>query len=570
MKGSQTLAGYDMVLALSENTINYQFKQLHKLNIIHKKWSVLAGNLTAKDQAPFYITDSDPSYTAKLNRWIDLQSQIAQAKEDNQWMEIGNLTQALKTENVNFNFGWKTALQAPKISIIEKDRNSLTLEVIFKSGQLYYRPEELSPVSTINLKDAVYAFQVPIGQVKVDKEAMILDAGEQVTKIIRESGLTEQDFTIESLFLNFGDANISTFDRAKSAFPAEATSALQIAVENYFNLMLRDSENPYVLGYGVRRKKIKASEKAMFQPSSLGFTTSYSNHQGEKGQFSGLNFLMMLNDTTPPTDPNAGILPQSLIEFSQDTTSTTDGVFALQYDHFKTYIKSIDGYLEKTFSDLEGVTIASSFTDGIMKAEKHDTHIDDTIDSAYTITRQKITNNDSSITIRYKIEVSIVVKIMAWFLEVGVQKLSTSGQYTKGDVNQPGAPGYLDFTIKAGKTGRFSIEHVLTSPTIGFDENPNLFEGDFWKVFLNILSLIFVWYIKVIDGIITQIAVDLGKDSVTSNSALIEKLNDLDVLNQSNKIILPLGKIYTFKNLKHRPDQDIVSYDIAYAPVVEQ
>ncbi|MEL7249918.1 MAG: hypothetical protein AAFO03_15930 [Bacteroidota bacterium] len=571
MKGSQTLAGYDMVLTLSENTINYQFKQLHKLNIIHKKWAVLAEQITDGDKDMFYITDSDASYNAKLNRWIDLQGQIAQAKEDNEWTEVGKLNAALEEEKVNFKFGWKASLLAPKINILEKDRNSLTLQIIFKSGQLYDRPGVLSRVNTIDLKNAIYAFQVPIGQLKIDKEAMILDAGEQVTKIIRESGLSEQDFTIESLFLNFSDANISNFDRTKSSFPAEATTPLQRAVENYFNLILKDSENPYILGYGLRRKRIKASDKAMFQPSSLGFTTSYSNHANKKGQFSGLNYLMMLNDTAPPTDPNAGILPQSLIEFSQDTTSTTDGVFALQYDHFKTYIASIDSYIQKTFSDLEGVTVTSPFNNGSMKAEKHDKHIDDTIDSVYTVTREGITSStSSSITIRYKIEVAITVKIIAWVLEMGEQKLSTAGPYTKGDVDKPGAPGYLDFTVKTGKTGRFSLEHTLTSPTIGFDKNPNLFEGDFLKVFLNIVLLVFTWYISVIQGIITQIAVDLGKESVTSNSALIEKLNDLDVLNQSNKIILPLGKIYTFKNLKYRSEQDVVSYDIAYAPVVEQ
>jgi len=49
-----------------------------------------SGVVTAKNLDTFYITDSDPSFDAKLNRWIDLQNKIAQAKEDNQWMEIGS------------------------------------------------------------------------------------------------------------------------------------------------------------------------------------------------------------------------------------------------------------------------------------------------------------------------------------------------------------------------------------------------------------------------------------------------------------------------------------------------
>lgn len=67
-----------------------------------------------------------------------------------------------------------------------------------------------------------------------------------------------------------------------------------------------------------------------------------------------------------------------------------------------------------------------------------------------------------------------------------------------------------------------------------------------------------------------QIAVDLGKDSASSSSALIEKLNDIDVLNQTNKVILPLGKVYAFKNLRMDTERDIVAYDISYAPVIEK
>lgn len=570
MKGNETLAGYDMVLALSQNTINYQFSQLHKRNIIHKKWGVLGGKTT--DDKNFHVTDQDAGFKQKINAWIAIQKEIEKARKDNNWAEIGNLMNRVQSENLNFTFGWEAVLLAPEVSFIKDNTKEVFLELRFKSGKLYYREEETKAVSTFDLKDALYVFKVPIGQLKVSKENMILDAGESAKTIIRESGLSDEDFTIQSLFLNFENANISNFDTTKSKLPDGSDSDFQNAIANYFNMTIAGSGNPYVLGYGIHRKKIKATEKAMFQPTSLAFSTSYSNKNKQSGVFSALNFLMMLNDTKPPTSTTAGILPHSLIELGKDTSSSTDGVFSIQQNHFNTYLDSLDQYVQKTFTNLDGVELQHGFENGVMKLKKHDTHKDDTIDTVYTVTKEYVKNTDdnSGIKVRYKIEISIKVIVKAWFVKVGEMTLSTSGQYTKGDITSKGSAGYLDFTIKSGKTGRFDLLHKLTKPSIAYDENPNYFEGGFWKVFSHILLLIFAWVFAIIDAIVNQIAVDLGKDSASSSSALIEKLNDIDVLNQTNKVILPLGKVYAFKNLRMDTERDIVAYDISYAPVIEK
>lgn len=573
MKGNKTLAGYDMVLALSENTINYQFQELHKRNIIHKKWGILSGKIkVGNEKKAFHITDQDAKFKSKLKRWIDLQKEISQAREKSDWAEIGRLVGLVESENVNFDFGWDANLKAPKIHIIQNDPKNLTFEIRFKSGKLYHRPEDTNAVDSYNLKDLVYAFQVPIGQLKVTKDKMIMEAGNQVETVIRESGLTNQDFTIESLFLNFQNANISTFDKNKSSFPEAASLAFQIAVENYFNVVLHKKEHPYVLGYSIQRKKIKASDKAMFQPTSLGFSTSYSNRNKKSGVFSAFNFLMMLNDTKPPTNTTAGILPKSLIELGKDVSSTTDGAFAIKHAHFNLYIKSLDDYVQTTFKNLKGVTLRHGFKNDVMVLDKHDKHKDDTIDTVYTITREYIKNNsnDAGISVRYKIEIGVKVVVNAWIVKVKELTLSTNGKFTKGEINKKGAAGYLDFDITTGKTGRFNLNHKLTKPHIAYDENPNYFEGGFWKVFLNILTLIISWVFAIINAIVTQIAVDLGKQGSASSSDLIDKLNNIDVLNQTNKIILPLGKVYTFKNLRMLKNEDILAYDISYAPVIEK
>ncbi|PTX58998.1 hypothetical protein C8N46_11167 [Kordia periserrulae] len=570
MKGNETLAGYDMVLALSQNTINYQFSQLHKRNIIHKKWGVLGGKTT--NNKNFHITDQDAGFKQKINDWIAIQKEIEKARAANNWTEIGNLMSRVQSENLNFTFGWDAVLLAPEVSFIKDNTKEVFLELRFKSGKLYYREEETKAISIFDLKDALYVFKVPIGQLKVSKENMIMDAGESAKTIIRESGLSDEDFTIQSLFLNFENANISSFDATKSKLPEGSDSDFQNAIANYFNMTVAGSNNPYVLGYGMHRKKIKASEKAMFQPTSLTFSTSYSNKNKQSGVFSALNFLMMLNDTKPPTSTTAGILPHSLIELGKDTSSSTDGVFSIQQNHFNTYLDSLDAYVQKTFTNLDGVELQHGFENGVMKLKKHDTHKDDTIDTVYTITKIAATNNsdNTGIKVRYKIEISVDVIVKAWFLKVGEKTLSTSGQYTKDEIKHKGSPGYLDFTIKAGKTGRFDLDHNLIKPNIAFDENPNLFGNGFWKDLLNILSIVVSWVIIVVNAIVTQITVDLGKDSASSSGSLIDKLNDIDVLNQTNKVILPLGKVYAFKNLRMDAERDIVAYDIAYAPVIEK
>ncbi len=570
MKGNETLAGYDMVLALSQNTINYQFSQLYKRNIIHKKWGVLGGKNT--DGKDVHITEQDAEFKQKIKDWIALQKEIEKARKDNNWSEIGKLMERRGSENLNFTFGWDTTLVAPEISFIKDNTKEVFLEIGFKKGKLHYREEETKAVTIFDLKDSVYVFRVPIGQLKINKEQMVLDAGESATKIIRESGLSDEDFTIQSLFLNFENANISNFDKSKSKLPKGSSEAFQNAIANYFNMTISDSDNPYVLGYGIKRKKIKASEKAMFQPTSLGFSTSYSNKNKKPGDYSALNFLMMLNDTKPPKTTTAGILPKSLIELGKDVSSATDGVFSIQGDHFNTYLKSLDDYVQSTFTNLDGVKLKHGFQNNAMKLTRHQKKKDDTIDTVFTITKEPVKNNsnNSGISVRYKIEIDVDVIVNAWFVKVGEKTLSTSGKYTKDEIKKKGSPGYLDFTIKAGKTGRFDLDHKLTEPNIAFDENPNLFGHGFWNDLLSILTIFISWIILAVKAIVNQIATDLGKQGAGGSSALIKKLNAIDVLNQTNKVILPLGKVYAFKNLRIENKEDIVAYDIAYAPVIEK
>lgn len=565
---AQTLTGYDMVLALSETTINKQFKKLHQENVIYKEWKLLAGNTLKRSakRKPFFITGGDINFSSRLNIWMGLQQDFVKTGDF-------NMLASLKQSNNNFDFGWNTVMKAPIIHIEDRNTQEVILNLTFQSGHLYYLSDPTSEVSVYDLKGCIYSFRVPIGKLKIDKKAMLLQAQNEMNSVIRESGLKDNDFTIESLFLNFRNAKINQFDVAQSKFPKTLEVPLTAAMSNYFNVFLPDSDNPYVLGYGVSRTKVSSKEKAMFQPTSVAYSTSYSSRQSTSrpvpGQFSAFNFLMMANNAKPPTSQTTGVLAHSLIESGKAQQSPAHGVFAIEHTLFTKYLASLDKYVESIFSSQKGVNINGGFKSGTMTATQRDYHKKhDTIDTTYTLTREPIKNlaGAGGIEVRYKLQLKVRVGIHIgkdW--EIKSATLSTSGPYTKGDIKKKGSVGYLTFQLKSGKEGRFDLANQLTKPNIAFDENPNMFEGPVAKIIGSIVTLIFAWPMAIVNGVIGQIIADLGVNTAVKNNPLIDSLNQLDLLNKTNKVILPLGKTYTYKNLRYLADKKIVVYDIAYA-----
>ncbi|WP_268035887.1 hypothetical protein [Algoriphagus sp. PAP.12] len=585
MTENQNLGGFDMVLGLSQSTINFQFKMLYQNGFIKDRWFALVGNvLNPKEgEKPFCFEGTPEELKSKLNRWISIQDQFSAAYDADNIDDMVELKNIIKTEGLNFDYAWDVDLKSPTVEIINKDPRNLYFNLSFSEGKLYYRPEKTSKVKLFDLSGCVYAFTTPIGRIKVAKDQMVMEADEAMDSIIRNSGLTEADFRIESLFLNFENANISDFDIGRSKFPEGLIQPFQVTIENYFKLILKGSTNPYVLGYGVTQPKIN-SQEAMFQPTSLEFSTSYSTKTDQakpvKGQYSSFNFLMMLNGDPAPTEPTAGILPASLIELGMDTSSTTDGVFAMDRSHFDQYLDSLDEYVVSVFKAKKDVKVESGgfqVKDGkhIMVATSHMAGGelgDDKIDTTYTLERKALKNVSGGVEVEYEFQVEIVVHLIAKvFVEIELKKidLSTSGQYSYRDVKGPGKVGSMKFLIQNGTEGKFNLKNTLEPPKIAFDESVYLFEGGALKIFLNIVKLILAWPILLVEGIINQIAIDLSNNDVTKENESIKRLREVDVLNQTNKVILPLGKTYAYKNLRAIEDKSLIAYDITYAPVNE-
>jgi len=133
------------------------------------------------------------------------------------------------------------------------------------------------------------------------------------------------------------------------------------------------------------------------------------------------------------------------------------------------YSLLIDQFVEKTFAEMADISILKSFTNGELIAERKDKHIDDTIDSTFTINRGAIQNlqNKAGLKIPYTVHVATRVGVHIGPLEIQHITVSTKGQHAKGDLNKRGASAHLDFMVKAGKEGRFDLSTKLFQASSG-------------------------------------------------------------------------------------------------------
>ncbi|NQY62980.1 MAG: hypothetical protein HRT38_04495 [Alteromonadaceae bacterium] len=281
------LKGCDIILALSENTINFQFEQLYHRNVIPNKWN-------AKDES----TESE--FEAKI--------------------------------------------ESPTISIIEDDRKKINLEIYFTSGTLSYW-KGFGPSATRmteDMKGWKYIFEVNIGLISHPADQFVsgnthsLTVTQEATKQVKDSidGISDKYFTIESLFMDFTNTNFTRYDTSKSVIIVDEPSALdtfQILISNYFK-RLAETQNPYILGHSIKRIDHE-SQPASFQPTNCRYSTSYN----KKSELSALNFLMMIDRREFPEAQDCGILSRSLIT---NEDASVDGVFFLNYNDFK--VKYID------------------------------------------------------------------------------------------------------------------------------------------------------------------------------------------------------------------------------------
>jgi len=566
MSDTQTLGGFDMVLGLSERMINEWFDLLFFTQAIPNHWTRLISNQprTLPDYIAKGISASDEDFKSIIERWHHSRPQnsssIISGFNPLHWWES-------RDNDLDFGFGWDVTLGTPKVFILDRDSDNLILQITFKSGTLYHRPDNQRPVQEYSLDNAVFAFQVATDKIEIVRTDLPTEARAAFVDMVDKSSFREQDFRIEALFLHLGSASASVVENSISDFPRSMTTVLRQGVQAYFNSLVNNKETPYIMGYGVTLKQEQSNKSALFHPTAVGMSASFgpdpATQNAERGSLSACNYLMMVNHQAPPSGNHAGRLPLALPELQVDQSDWGAGVFAISSDSFQKYVDKFDQVVRDAFTRISGVRITQGFRDDQMIAEQDIRTSANRHFTRFTVTRTALRNNrqPAGIRLRYRIAVRVTLSFYMAFIRTGQITISSFGDHLGHPLNEPSSHGFLDFEIRSGTEGRFRVEQNFTEPVFAYNNDPNQLEQN---IFFQMTSLISSLVLNIGSG---NIVSDMAEALEGSSLQMTNHLNELDLETKANQIILPLGQTYTYNNLQYHPNLGILTQDITYAPI---
>jgi hypothetical protein len=601
-----------MVLALSSNKINYQFQKMYQRNIIHKDWAFLTNSMgrdiktLTNEEAKSYWTNIDTNKSnleAKKAELEFIDKDMTAAIIAKNWDNVAELNSKkesvqaevnalqLEVDKANlYDLGLIATIAEPKIEILSETSKELIFQISFKPGStLFYTREGKKAEYDLGGNEIKYAFRVSIGKIKITSDRKIVEIdenGQEQEKILRDKGINDNDFTIQALFLDFENANIANYDSKSSTLPEGASdnALLQAAMVNYFK-SLANSDNPYVLGYGIHKNEVQEGERGLFYPTGVAYSTSHSREQ----RASTFNFLMLLNNHSFPSGNDSGVLPVSLMEHAQDTTATVNGVFGLNISEFENnYIPLLSNSLNEKMitktAEIEGFNLKSSGFD----EDKKNFYIDYSsgdLSGKININYKGVqeSSNQNSVDVVYEITSQATVhQELPGPLHIGTIGvdwfLSTSGDQTPDGMKDNKVPrgqiGSLIIQLKVGASGKLELgANYAQQMILGFDSKEPTYRKESDKDWMTVFNI--VKWISPIIGLIDTIM-----DSVTGFMNPLGEIKDFGSIlniqnleNLENKIILPVASVYTYKNVRlsgNSSDQNaVLLFDTSYGTVAQ-
>ncbi|WP_293785948.1 hypothetical protein [uncultured Pedobacter sp.] len=576
MEIPNTLLGqYDMVLSLSESKINAEMQQLYLDRLLDRDWKILSdltGTLRRNhrdsdfdDQKRLWLDQSGNNQLIELKAHLDRLGELLEQPNADRETIIAQriatrakIAAAEKTTVPGYNLLIEATIDPPKISVIPGRSRELLFSFILNSGQVTYRNNTRQ--QQYDIRNLVYTFVVPVSKRQIEKED--IQADPKFTAHITE------DFTVESILLNFAKADIANYVsiESKMSTDPELNAWLQLVVGNYFRELGKNKDNPYILGYAVQRPELKDIGTAMLEPTGVSYSTSHS----EMDRASAFNFLMLTGGKEFPILPQGGRIDKSLIESVHLKDETVNGLIGINFRVFeKTYLARINQTVLDAFCDfVPGLALKS---DTNYTAKSFDLHYSDNM--KITIARTGIKSDDlkRSLSIQYEISIhaSLHDELEALVGTVGVnQKFSTSGKY---EVNgQKGKAGKLVVELTAAHYGQIiaTVESGGYQPPVlarDTEEPEYNKKGIFDKVWLGMSNMV-----RRVD--------ELEKMYNTNFTTRISKQLENTAFNELNKfsdrLILPASNVYTFLNVRllsgELNDSDVVLFDISYVPLSNQ
>lgn len=602
---NSNLGLYDMVLALSESKINHEIKNLYSKGIIDSDWCFLT-DLTGS----VFLNQSDKTFEQVKAAWLNSVNLRKEIKELDSRIEtldeeIDNLEEqdedtsaqrkkrkVLKEELKNkkiaadqvskYSVLVDASTKSPTIEIEDREYFSLLFKVNIDEGSIFY--SDGAEIKKDSINRCVYAFNVPVGKITIDKDQMLLTG--EVKRVLREEGINDNDFTIEALLLNFERADVASYAESKSSLPVNIKSKtnLQIATVNYFK-SLADSANPYVLGYAVEKKELKKTEKALLYPTS----SSFSTNKSLVPRASSFNFLLQTNNNKLPQNETAGIIPHPLVEKAIDKTSTVNGTFGINYAIFKEqYLKLIQSNIISCFES----AFRNNFGDSYKKYDEEISY-DNASSTRFYFEKhnfemkyflipkgiENAVNDDGSTFVRMSYDLAVegnyhqeIQKEVLFFIKAGTvgvdQRFSTFGGY---EINgNRGRRGNLKIDLIASDEGKVELKARLLSPKIGKNtEKPEYRDG--LDAFWDEISKYLVNPFDMVGNLMKLFANDKSSVIEFFDDRTFENINFDNLQNLSNKVILPGSNVFTFKNVRlldgSSSENDALLFDIAYAPI---
>lgn len=599
-QNADLLALSDAVLALSIDSINYNLFVMTMTGVIRKRWTLA---WTKDEETKETVIHDDEDVLERVENWAETRTKAAEAMADKNFQKFAELYGSIEE---NFSGAWNATIGDISITVVP---NGVLLKIAFSDGELIMPRFDGIGVDVLDMGGVVYAFETKLGQLTVDigDGSMLPDAEESAKSAIAESGLGSEHFTIESIFMNLQRSNIANFSGVDSELPDGADEPIAVAVSTMFNkAMPEDEMRRYVLGYAVQQKKLVDVEKAIFQPTAISYSVTYAEpDEGElSNPESSFNFHLQVDGDRPVTNQ---VLPIPLLD-GHMANSEIDGVFALRYSLFDDHVldpiirpvlrKAVEGFKAGEIKEVEQGTrwqisaTRSSKTSQIEFNLKGDTgkrgtkHTNERM-----IVTAEVRTLDGNLQVDFTIDMKMTVKYEALRMTAVAENLGNAvGSLFKGkkpkkviqneevlmvsSSTRRNGRGIIRVTIKPGALGKLAadppvavqdvdlvMDKAKVSPHFGsFTDNFSaLFSGQKPVSWLRDRMRNAVKRARVSDRVEEEI-----------NKKLEEAANIVQQVNALS-VVMPLGNLYTFKELSVRKNSrsKILEATVGYVPLVE-
>ncbi len=289
------LTGLDMIVAITQQTINSEL------------WNLFTTPLDPNDPNSDYVI----SHTLETHPKV-LPPNVP-APGPGITAVVGSMDEGL-APTVELNFP-------------TTNRHNLVFKVPLTSGTMNYFDILTGQLATIRIDHWTIAFDVNMNIVEITAKSLPSSGASAAAQRYLQQ-FSDQEFTINRLALDFENANLANMDVKGSTVPGDPNSIAHITIiatlSGYFQ-GLKDSSNPYILGYPISSKNPQQTHPVLpaIEPTTTTFsTTPYivppprqhwaipagaaANTPGQD-DLSTLNFLMMTQHKSFPTDPNTGL-----------------------------------------------------------------------------------------------------------------------------------------------------------------------------------------------------------------------------------------------------------------------